>query len=167
MFFDTAATSQVYIELFREFVNQLDDQELTLGYYQQDGATSHTSGVSMAEVESLFPRVISRGLWPPRSPDLTPPDFFLWGHLKGRAYMNTPRTLDELRENIRREVLAATFRNTRRHVQLCIGAQGGYFQHLLNRISYRRPFPAPPVTTACKCKATVSGATFKWDALYY
>jgi hypothetical protein len=55
LFFDTIATSQVYIELFREFVNQLDDQELTLGYYQQDGATSHTSGVSMAEVESLFP----------------------------------------------------------------------------------------------------------------
>jgi hypothetical protein len=55
MFFDTAVTSQVYIEPFREFVNQLDDQELTLGYYQQDGATNHTSGVSMAEVESFFP----------------------------------------------------------------------------------------------------------------
>jgi hypothetical protein len=37
MFFDTTVTSQVYIELFGEFVNQLDDQELTLGYYQQDG----------------------------------------------------------------------------------------------------------------------------------
>jgi hypothetical protein len=42
MFFDKTVTSQVYIELFREFVNQLDDQELTLGYYQQYGATSHT-----------------------------------------------------------------------------------------------------------------------------
>jgi hypothetical protein len=129
----------VYIELFREFVNQLDDQELKLGYYQQDGATSHTSGVSMAEVESFFPdRIISRGLWPPRLPDLTPPDFFLRGHLKGRAYMNKPRTLDELRENIRRqiqmvtpEVLAATFRNVQRRVQLRIDAQGGHFQHLL------------------------------------
>jgi hypothetical protein len=64
-------------------------------------------------------------------------DFFLWGHLKGRAYMNKPRTLDELRENIRREiqmvtseVLAANIRNMRR-VQLCIDAQGGHFQHLL------------------------------------
>jgi adenosylmethionine-8-amino-7-oxononanoate aminotransferase len=50
MFFDTTVTSQVYIELFREIVNQLDHQELTLVYYQQNGATSHTSGVSMAEV---------------------------------------------------------------------------------------------------------------------
>jgi hypothetical protein len=129
----------VYIELFREFANQLDDQELTLGYYQQDGATSHTSGMNMAEVESFFPdRVVSRGLWPPRSPDLTPPNFFLWGHLKGRAYMNKPRTLDELWENIQREiqmvtpeVLAATFRNMHRCVQLRIDAQGGHFQHLL------------------------------------
>jgi hypothetical protein len=55
MFFDTTVTSQVYIELFREFVNQLDDQELARGYYQQDGATSHTSGMSMAEVASFFP----------------------------------------------------------------------------------------------------------------
>jgi hypothetical protein len=32
MFFDTTVTSQVYTELLREFVNQLDDQELTLGW---------------------------------------------------------------------------------------------------------------------------------------
>jgi hypothetical protein len=84
MFFDTTVTSQVYNQLFREFVNQLYDQELTLGYYQQHGATSHISGMSMAEVESFFPdRVISQGLWSPRSPDLTPPDFFLGLPLSG------------------------------------------------------------------------------------
>jgi hypothetical protein len=118
MFFDTTVTSQVYIEFFREFVNQLVDQEHTLGYYQQDGATSHPSGVSMAEVESFFPaRVISRGLWPPRSPDLTLPDFFLWDHLKGRAYMNKPRTFDELRENIRREIQVVT--HLQKHATSC------------------------------------------------
>jgi hypothetical protein len=55
MFLDATVTSQVYIELFREFVNQLEDQVLTLGYYQQDRATIHTSGTSMAEVKSFFP----------------------------------------------------------------------------------------------------------------
>jgi hypothetical protein len=59
MLFDTTVTSQVYIELSRELVNQVDDQELTLGCYQQVGATLLTSGVSMAEVEVFFPdRVI-------------------------------------------------------------------------------------------------------------
>ena len=44
----------------------------------QDGATSHTSHASMAEIQSFFgDRVISKGLWPPRSPDLMPPDHFL------------------------------------------------------------------------------------------
>jgi hypothetical protein len=33
-------------------------------------------------------RIISKGLWPPRSPDLTPPDYFLWGYLKGTFYQN-------------------------------------------------------------------------------
>jgi hypothetical protein len=32
----------------------------------------------MAEIQSFFgDRVISKGLWPPRLPDLTPPDYFL------------------------------------------------------------------------------------------
>ena len=30
-------------------------------------------------------RVILKGLWPPRSPNLKPPDYFLWGYLKGRV----------------------------------------------------------------------------------
>jgi hypothetical protein len=47
----------------------------------------------MAYLESVFPgRLISKILWPPRSPDLSPPDFFLWGHLKDTVYSNHPHT---------------------------------------------------------------------------
>jgi hypothetical protein len=68
-------------------VNQLDNEEFSFGYFQQDGATSHTSHASMVEIQSFFgDRVISKGLWPHRSPDLTPPHYFLWGYLKGRVY---------------------------------------------------------------------------------
>jgi hypothetical protein len=38
------------------FVNQLTDDELTSGYYQQDGATCHTSNASMREIESFLNR---------------------------------------------------------------------------------------------------------------
>ncbi|PNF14515.1 hypothetical protein B7P43_G15641 [Cryptotermes secundus] len=39
--------------------------------------------------------------WPPRSPDLMPCDFFLWGYIKDRVYVPPlPRTLVELRERI-------------------------------------------------------------------
>jgi len=59
------------MEIFNTFVNQLDDEVLSVGYFQQDGVTSHTSHASMAEIQSFFgDRVISKGLWPPRSPDL-------------------------------------------------------------------------------------------------
>jgi hypothetical protein len=45
-------------------------------------------------------RVISRNLWPPRSPDLTPPDFYLWGAAKSAVHRDRPRTLNELKTAI-------------------------------------------------------------------
>ena len=84
IFLDATITTAAYMEIFNTFVNQLDDEELSTGYFQQDGATSHTSHAGMAEIQSFFgDLVISKGLWPPRSPDLTPPDYFSWGYLKG------------------------------------------------------------------------------------
>ena len=93
----------------------------------------------MTEIESFFDdRVISKALWPSRSPDLSPSDFFLWGTLKGKTYANKPRTIQELENNIRREiaaisedVLQAIFANMKRRVHLCLDSSGEYFQHLL------------------------------------
>jgi len=138
-FFDATITTAAYMEIINTFVNQLDDEELSTGYFQQDGATSPTSHVSMAEIQSFFgDPVISKGLWPTRSPDLTPPDYFLWGYLKGRVYRNKPRTTDTLKANTTEEiqavtadVLARTFQNMMRRVQPCPDANGGHFQHML------------------------------------
>lgn len=39
--------------------------------------------------------------WSPRSPDLTPCDFYLWGVLKHKIYSEPqPKTLEELEEKI-------------------------------------------------------------------
>ncbi|EFN79592.1 hypothetical protein EAI_04836, partial [Harpegnathos saltator] len=38
--------------------------------------------------------------WPPRLPDLSPNDYFLWGHLKDRVYKTKPQNLDDLRNRI-------------------------------------------------------------------
>jgi hypothetical protein len=90
--------------------------------------------VTHTAIQSFFgDRVISKGIWPPRSTDLTPPDYFLWGYLKGRVYQNKPRTIDSLKANITEEiqaltadVLARTFQNTARRVQSCLDANGGH-----------------------------------------
>jgi hypothetical protein len=51
-----------------------------------------------------FPvRIISRNgdqNWPPRSCDLTPCDFFLWGFVKFCVYANKPQTIPELKVEI-------------------------------------------------------------------
>ncbi|KAJ4447741.1 hypothetical protein ANN_09749 [Periplaneta americana] len=58
----------------------------------------------------MFPgRIISRFgdiAWPPRSPDLTAADYFLRGYLKSRVYRNKPRTIIQLKQNIRNEINA-------------------------------------------------------------
>jgi len=102
-------------------------------------ATFHTSRASMAEIQSFFgDRVISKGFWPPRLPDLTPPDYFLWRYLKGRVYQNKLWIIDVLKANITEEiqavtadVLARTFQNMAHQVQSCLDANGGHFQHVL------------------------------------
>jgi len=59
----------------------------------------------MAEMQSFFGDcVISKGLWPLHLPDLTLPDYFLWGYPKGRVYQNKPRTIDALKANITEEI---------------------------------------------------------------
>jgi hypothetical protein len=54
-------------------------------WFQQDGAMAHTAVISIAALRCLFPQwVVSRFgdvPWPPRLPDLTAPDFSLWGYL--------------------------------------------------------------------------------------
>ncbi|GFX46908.1 uncharacterized protein TNCV_4040521 [Trichonephila clavipes] len=42
--------------------------------------------------------------WPPRSCDLTPLDYFLWGYVKSLVYADKAQTLDHLEDNIRRVI---------------------------------------------------------------
>jgi len=50
----------VYLQIFNESVNKVTDDELTTGYYRQDGATCHTSNASMQEIKSLLKTLLSK-----------------------------------------------------------------------------------------------------------
>ena len=81
------------------------DIELTEGYFQQDGAICHTPNYYMRLIASyLGDRVISKNPWPPRSPDFTSPDLFLWDYLKDRVIQNRPGALAKLHEAIANEI---------------------------------------------------------------
>lgn len=100
---------QRYQTMLRDyFWPKLDGIDISNVYFQQDGATCHTSGETIQVVNEMFEgRVISKNgdvNWPPRSCDLTPLDFFLWGFIKGKVYANQPDTIEKLKANIRREI---------------------------------------------------------------
>ncbi|KAL1488282.1 hypothetical protein ABEB36_015233 [Hypothenemus hampei] len=73
-------------------------------WFLHDGAPSHFSCPVRDELNRQFPhRWVGRNgpiLWPPRSPDLTPCDFFLWGYMKSLVYTTEINTLEELRNRI-------------------------------------------------------------------
>ncbi|GBL68685.1 hypothetical protein AVEN_52881-1 [Araneus ventricosus] len=74
--------------------------------------------------------------WPPRSTDLNPLEFFLWGYIKQRVHVSPPTTLQELRNSITGScacVSPAMLYNVQREVQsrvqMCIVAEGHHFEH--------------------------------------
>ena len=136
--------TEVYLQIINESVNQLTDDELTTGYYQQDGATCHTSNASMREIESILKdRINSKNLWPPRSPDLTPANSFLLGLLKSKVYKNTPRTFEQLK----RRYTPRNWSRQRRHFANCIPEFGETHSSVLG--CERRPISASIMSRSC------------------
>ena len=78
---------------------------VTLGFrrrlwFQHDGAPAHYALNVRRFLDQQFPnRWIGHGgavSWPPRSPDLTPLDFFLWGHMKSLIYATPVESEEDL-----------------------------------------------------------------------
>ena len=42
--------------------------------------------------------------WLPKLPDLSAPNYHLWGYLKERDYINRPENLEDFKDNIRQEI---------------------------------------------------------------
>lgn len=72
--------------------------------FMQDGAPAHYAHIVRDWLNEKFPNrwIGRRGAieWPPRSPDLTPPDFFLWGVLKQEVYSVRATSIDDLKARI-------------------------------------------------------------------
>ncbi|GFY15389.1 DUF4817 domain-containing protein [Trichonephila clavipes] len=88
------------------FIPELNNHDVQELWFQQDGTTCHTARATIDLLKDIFgDRLISRFgpvNWPPRSYDLTPLDYFLWGYVKSLVYADKPQTLDHLEDNIRR-----------------------------------------------------------------
>ena len=112
-------------------------------WFQQDGATDHTARTSIYLLREHFPeRLISLSgdlQWPARSPDLAPCDYFLWSYLKSLVYTNRPRTLCQLKNNIRAaiadisttDMLEKVDRNFKIRLSQCIDEDGGHLRDVV------------------------------------
>ncbi|PNF22912.1 hypothetical protein B7P43_G13904 [Cryptotermes secundus] len=79
--------------------------------------------------------------WPARSPDITPPDLFLWGYLKDKVYANPIDSVKHMCEVIVQEfnkvpvnMCRKACENVALRLQACVDLGGAQVnQHLENR----------------------------------
>lgn len=138
-----AVNSARYRHMIEEFfLPRLEEMDVGEVWFQQDGATAHTARNVMTVLRQRFPgRLISlRGdlQCPARSPDLAPCDYFLWGYLKSLVYSDRPRTLDQLRENIRQAInnipvmmLERVVENFRNRLTQCTNNGGSHLTDII------------------------------------
>ncbi|GFU91157.1 putative DD41D transposase [Trichonephila clavipes] len=90
------------------FIPELNNHDVQELWFQQDGATCHTARATIHLLKDTFGDLLISPFgpvnWPPRSCDLTPLDYFLWGYVKSFLYADNPQTLDPLEDNIRRVI---------------------------------------------------------------
>ena len=95
--------------------------------------------------QHLLQRWIGRGTdddqmllaWPPRSPDTTACDFFLWGYIKDQVYVPLAASILELKVRIRTaidtitaDMLQTVWNELDFHVDVCRITQGAHIEHL-------------------------------------
>ena len=140
-----------YLQLLNEFAfpqlvvhfgNQNWEDMFQGLWWAQDGTPAH----HLIEVRDRLNRVFGNnqviGLghdveWPPRSLDLTPCDFFLWGYLKDKVFSTSPQNIDVLRQQIvdtfnalrqQPDFIRRVVRDMHRRAILCVKRNGGHVE---------------------------------------
>jgi len=87
-----------------ELLNDIPSAAVLTIWFQHNGSPANKPTGVLCFLRNCFgERIIGYGgnvQWPPRLPDLTPLDFFLWGFVKDQMYATPPVSLLELRGRI-------------------------------------------------------------------
>ncbi|GFV32773.1 uncharacterized protein TNCV_3312541 [Trichonephila clavipes] len=141
-------TARRYKNMLKNFVapQMLQHQCLDSITFMQDGVPQHIGLCVQQFLRQHFTndRVISRAFptaWPPRSPDLNPCDFWLWGYLKNLVYRGRLIILADLKDSITLHVrsisvdqLRSAVEQTLHRLQILHLEEGNHIeQHSLHR----------------------------------
>lgn len=108
--------------------------------FQHDGCPAHYRITVRQWLDERYPnRWIGRGgpiPWPARSPDITPLDFYVWGHMKELVYVTPINSVEELRQRIinAAQQMRTTFTSrvtkteVRKRIRTCIRNRGAHFE---------------------------------------
>lgn len=148
-FIDGTLNGERYLQLLNDQIQSAIEEEVALAYrqsvwYQHDGAPPHFFLQARDWLNLQYGgRWIGRGgpvEWPPRSPDLTPPDFFLWGYIKDQlsAAQQHPENIQQLRESIVEvchsitpDMIAQVWQNFDERLRHCVAAEGRHFENVV------------------------------------
>lgn len=153
VFLPPRMNGESYLDLIRgPIAEYLEDVPLALQremWFQHDGAPPHIVRSVREQLDQDFPgRWMGRygpRAWPPRSPDLTPLDFFLWGYVKDRVFVTVCDTAEEMMERIRNVFMELNSRGAEdqllpkihqeivRRAELCVEMGGAQFEPFLIR----------------------------------
>lgn len=111
-------------------------------WWQQDAHPAHTAHTVRAILNEHFPErwlgKFGTVNFPPRSPDLTIMDFFVWGTVKDKVYREAPTTAEDMRvsitaafQSITADMLRRARDSFRRRCQLCIEREGSHVEQFL------------------------------------
>ena len=115
---------EFYLPELRQQARRWDNEiQMRTQWLQQDGAPPHTARATREFLRRQFPghliSLYENVEWPPYSPDLTPPDFFLKANIQREI------------QNIPRETFPSVMNNVAVRVQAVIGKQGAYIDHVV------------------------------------
>lgn len=145
-FFDEHLNGAIFLRFLKhDFWTLLENVPLDVRrkmWLQLDGAPPHFRLNVRNYLNRKFPnKWIGRGApneWPPRSPDLSSMDFFLWGHVKNLVYNILPTTSENMKlriknafESITPDMLRSVRKSFEKRVRLCIQEDGHQFENLL------------------------------------
>lgn len=146
--YEGGLSAERYLNILEDVLPELLDNIPLAGlntiYFQQDGAPAHNALMIRPFLENHFPnKWIGTNApirWPPRSPDLSVLDFFLWGYLKNKVYSRRHTNLEELREAItvafqdlqrRSIIILNALERITKMCELCIRENGNHFEQFL------------------------------------
>ena len=114
--------------MLKIFVHKNEEEDIGNISSQQNGAMCHTAEATFDVLRPVFEdRIISRRadvLWPSRSCNLTPLDYYFWRAVNDQCYAEKSETIDALKDNIREaigEIQLHTIDNVLKNWTDCVG----------------------------------------------